>query len=253
MTPKMNLLTSHQRSERTAPRGSLEVHLLGLVDHASCQALQERMAFDIAGRSDTQGALLICEHPPVITIGREGHSLDVLADERTLDACEIEVKWIARGGGCFIHAPGQLSIYPILPIDRLGICLPDYRERIESAVIDLCRELKVAAKRRPEIPGVWGRAGQLAHFGAGVRNWVTYGGIHLNVRPESSFLRLVDPNGLGIRAASLEGTLHRPVGDAIVRSALIQYIRDRFGYNRHHVHTGHPLLKRTRRLVCQHV
>jgi lipoyl(octanoyl) transferase len=249
----MQVPASHHRIERTASRGSLEVHLLGLVDHASCHALQERMAFDIAGRNDTQGAMLICEHPPVITIGREGHALDVLADERTLEACDIEVKWIARGGKCFIHAPGQLSIYLLLPLDRLGFSLPGFRERLESAVIDLCRELKVVAKRRPEVPGVWGRAGELAHFGAGVRNWVTYGGIHLNIRPESCFLKLVDSNGLGIRAASLEGTLQRPVGDAVVRLALIEYICAQFGYNRHHVHTGHPLLKRTRRLVCQHV
>jgi lipoyl(octanoyl) transferase len=234
-------------------RGSLEVHLLGVADHASCLALQDRIAFDIGGRGDTQGALLLCEHPPVITIGREGHAPDVLADERTLAACEIDVKWIARGGGCFIHAPGQLSIYPILPVDRLNISLTVYRERLESAVVDVCRELKVVAKRQPESPGVWGRAGQLAHFGAGVRNWVTSGGIHLNVRPESSFLRLVDSNGLGIRATSLEATLQRRVGDALIRTALIEYICARFGYNRHHVHTGHPLLKRTRRLVCQHV
>ncbi len=243
----------HPRNDQSALRGSLEVHLLGLVDFASCLALQDRIAFDISGRGDSQGALLLCEHPPIITIGREGHAPEVLADERTLAACEIDVKWIARGGGCFVHAPGQLSIYPILPLDRLDMRLPDYRQHLESAVIDVCRELKVAAKRRPESPGVWGRAGQLAHFGAGVRNWVTSGGMHLNVRPESSFLRLVDSNGLGIRAASLEGTLHRPVGDALIRTALIEYICARFGYNRHHVHTGHPLLKRTRRLVCQHV
>lgn len=243
----------HRRNAPLAAQGSLEVHLLGLVDHASCLQLQERMAFDIAGRRDTQGALLLCEHPPVITIGREGRALDVLADERTLESCEIDVKWITRGGGCIVHAPGQLSIYPILPLDRLAIRLPDYRERLESAVIDTCRELHVASKRQAEAPGVWGRAGQLAHFGAGVKSWVTTGGIHLNVRPESSFLRLVDANRLGVRSTSLEATLARPVGDAVVREALIRYICARFGYNRRHIYTGHPLLKRTRRLVCQHV
>ncbi len=249
----MSSTRPHRRSDSLAAQGSLEVHLLGLVDHASCLELQERMAFEISGRHDSQGALLLCEHPPVITIGREGHALDVRADERTLAACEIDVKWIARGGGCIVHAPGQLSIYPILPLDRLEFSLPDYREKLESAVVDTCRELHVASKRRPESPGVWGRAGQLAHFGAGVRSWVTTGGIHLNVRPDSSFLRLADANGLGIRTTSLEGTLARRVGDALVREALIRYICARFGYNRRHIYTGHPLLKRTRRLVCQHV
>src|SRR4051812_20367886 len=87
---------------------SLEVHLLGLVDFDSAVFLQEKLLYETSERNDTQGALLVCEHPPVVTIGREGSSSHILANSSELTARQIETRWVNRGGGSIMHAPGQL-------------------------------------------------------------------------------------------------------------------------------------------------
>ena len=122
---------------------SLEVHLLGIVDFDAAMLLQKHLVYEISGRNDRFGTLLICEHPPLITIGREGSRSDVLADEQELTSRNLDVRWMNRGGGAVVHGPGQLAVYPILPLDRLGCGLGDYRERLRTAVAEMCRELRV--------------------------------------------------------------------------------------------------------------
>ena len=80
---------------------ALSVHLMGLVDYPSIELLQERLIYEISGRSDRLGGLLICEHPPLITIGREGSRFDTPAEDRELLARQLEIRWPAGA-----EAPG---------------------------------------------------------------------------------------------------------------------------------------------------
>ena len=97
------------------------------------------------------------------------------------------------------------------------------------------------------VPG-----GQLASFGAAVKNWVSYHGAFLNVSPDHSFLSMVESSPVGERMTSLEAQLKRPIPMHRIRESVIQNISRSFSYERFHVYTGHPLLKRTTRKVCQH-
>ncbi|MGH7199105.1 MAG: lipoyl protein ligase domain-containing protein, partial [Planctomycetaceae bacterium] len=135
-----------QPTATTDAPAALEVYLLGLVEFDAAQFLQERLVFEISGRSDRQGALLLCEHPPMITIGREGSRAHVQVDEHDLTARQIEVHWVGRGGGAVAHAPGQLAAYPVLPLDRLGLGLAEYRRRLEQGLLDVCGELHLSAR-----------------------------------------------------------------------------------------------------------
>ncbi|MBX3436447.1 MAG: hypothetical protein KF861_03080 [Planctomycetaceae bacterium] len=238
--------------ERPATSSSLEVYLLGMVDLDAALGLQERLVFDTSGRCDTQGTLLLCEHPPVISIGREGSRSQVLADPHELDASEIDVRWMARGGGAIVHAAGQLAVYPILPLDRLGCGLADFRRRLEESLIGACREMQVPVKRSDNAPGLWCRGGQLACFGAAIKNWTTYHGAYLNVSTDPGFLKMVDSSPPGERLTSLESQLQRPVPMHRVREAVMRHVAANFGYELTHVYTGHPLLQRTIRKVCLH-
>ena len=246
-----HLSTSRRSSADDA--AALEVHLLGLLDFDAALALQERLVFEISGRNDTQGALLLCEHPPVITLGREGSIADVLADESELRSCGIDVRWITRGGGACIHVPGQLAVYPILPLDRLGVGLGDFRRRFEDALVGVCRDLRVPARSRAEEPGLWSRAGQIACFGAAVTSWVCSHGMFLNVDPDPGFLKLVRTNSAGERSTSLQAQRVRRASMSAVRESTIRHIVEQFGYERHHIYTGHPLLRRITRKVLLHV
>ena len=110
---------------RTTPAdGALEVFLLGLVDFDAALFLQERLMMHVAQRDDGYGALLICEHPPLITIGRSGSQAEILCDAHELTARQIDVRWLNRGGGALVHVPGQLALYPILPLARRGLDWP---------------------------------------------------------------------------------------------------------------------------------
>jgi lipoyl(octanoyl) transferase len=245
--------SSTDRRRTQADTAALEVHLLGLVDFDAALTLQERLVFEISGREDRQGALLLCEHPPLITLGREASIADVLADETDLRSAGIEIRWVSRGGGAVVHAPGQLAVYPILPLDRLGIGLGEYRRRLEDAMIAVCRDQRIPARSRGFETGLWSRAGQVACFGASVTSWVSSHGIYLNVDPEPGFLRLVRTNPPGERSTSLQAQRVRRTSMGSVRESVIRHVVEQFGYDRFHVYTGHPLLQRTSRRVCLHV
>src|SRR5580765_8406119 len=130
----------------TTPReASLEVYLLGLVDFDACLALQQQFVAQIADCRNGQGALLICEHPPLVTVGRAGSRGHILCEASELQARQMEVRWVNRGGGCLVHAPGQLAVYPIIPLARRELGLTAYRRLLTDTILELCRELKIIA------------------------------------------------------------------------------------------------------------
>ena len=226
---------------------SLEVYLLGTVDFDAALFLQERLVYEISGRDDTQGALIVCEHPPVITVGRDGSRAHLRREPQELRALELDVRWLNRGGGCLVHGPGQLAVYPILPLDRLGLGLAAYRRRLEDSAIDAAGELHVAAECRSDVAGVWCRSGQFAFLGAAVQRWISHHGMFINVSPSLRLMRLVDATGRGERITSLAAARARPTAMHAVRESLVRNLACRLNYERVHVYTGHPLLARTTR------
>lgn len=228
---------------------ALRVHLLGTVDFDSAMFLQERLVYETSGSNDCSGTLLICEHPPMITIGREGSFGQLRAAPDELKLLGLETRWVNRGGSAVVHSPGQLSLYPIVPLDRLGMGLHDFRRAIENSVISACQDLKIATEQRPDQPGVWTRCGQIGHLGVSVRSSVSYHGMFVNVAPNLDLQQLVKPLGVKNRVSSLSATSGRPAAMHRIREGLIRGIVSNLGYEHFHLFTGHPLLKRTRRKV----
>ena len=136
-----------------------------------------------------------------------------------------------------------------MPLRRLGLGLVEYRQRLEHAVLDVCRELHVSAHRIDEEPGVFSSLGQLATIGVAVRSWVTTHGLTLNVRPDLSLVRTTRPNSRGLRPTSLEAVRQRLIAIPKVRESLIRNLTERLGYEQSHLYTGIPGLKRTKRRV----
>ncbi|MFO1095567.1 MAG: hypothetical protein U0992_20030 [Planctomycetaceae bacterium] len=240
------------RSVDAANAAALEVYLLGLVEFDSALALQERLIYEISGRDDQQGVLLLCEHPPLITLGREASAAHVLADPDDLRSAEIDVRWISRGGGAIAHAPGQLAVYPILPLQRLGLGLSDYRERLEESLVAVCHDQHVPARRRVSVPGVWSRGGQVGFIGAAVKSWTSYLGAYLNVDQHPSFLGLASSDPDRELSTSLQAQRLQRISMSAARESTLRHVARRFGYSRHHVYGGHPLLKSRTERVCLH-
>src|SRR5436190_1900312 len=115
----------------------VHIHLLGTVDFEDCLSLQRRLAYDALSRPDGRIVVLICEHPPLITIGRSGSRADVRLTAAELADRQLEIRNISRGGGAVLHSPGQLAIYPIVPLTLHGWTIGDYLRRLQVAVHEL--------------------------------------------------------------------------------------------------------------------
>src|SRR5262245_29207576 len=137
------------------PKITLQIYPLGMVDFEEMLALQRRLVFEVSG-DRSLGVLLICEHSPMISVGRQGSRTHIHFDQRELQLRGWDIRWVNRGGGCLLHMPGQWSIYPILPLDTLQIGLQKYLDRLHRILIDTARDCMVReATVLPGQLGVW--------------------------------------------------------------------------------------------------
>jgi len=224
---------------------TLSVHLLGTVDFDAATALQEYLIYQMSGEEGTSGALLLCEHPTIVTLGRGASIADLRCEREHLRQRNIPLRWVSRGGGAYAHGPGQLVAYLLLPIERLGLGVSEFRKKFETAMVETCHELKIPAKRDDTELGVWGRNGHLAYFGAAVRSGVTCHGMFLNVSPKVDILSLTNTNPTGDAATSVQAQHLGPHAMSSVREMLMRHVSEQFEYANLDVATGHPLLKRT--------
>lgn len=227
-----------------APRpSSLLVHLLGRVHFDACLALQNRLVYEAGGRRDGLTQILLCEHPPEITIGRHGSRADVALDERDLAAEQLGLRWLNRGGGSILHLPGQLAVYPIVPLEPHGWSVGDYLARLQSALDGVVDELGVLRQPRPGRFGQWGRTGQVAAMAVAIKYGVAHHGVYLNVAPDMRLMRCVNSDVVDHRPmSSLAAELQKPAKMSAVREAVIRHLACALQMPRYHLFSGHPLL-----------
>jgi lipoyl(octanoyl) transferase len=223
---------------------SLQVYLLGTVDFEEMLQCQRRLVYEVSG-DPSRAVLILCEHPPLITVGRDGSRLHIGFEPPDLARREWPVRWVNRGGGCLLHLPGQLAVYPILSLDRLRLDVQAYLDRLHRALLDVFRKMDLPAERRPGRTGVWVHDRQLAHVGVAVRQWVTYFGAAVNVHADLDPFRRVHVAGPGEPPmTSLARETRGAVRDATVRQRLVEAIAEQFGFTRTSLFHTHPALIR---------
>jgi lipoyl(octanoyl) transferase len=124
--------------------------------------------------------LLLLEHAPVYTIGRQ-RDQSSLRDPSALPAPVVETN---RGGQATYHGPGQLVGYPILDLRERNRDLHAHLRGIEEALILTCRDYDIPAGRRDGLTGVWVENRKLASIGVGVRKWISMHGFAINITPD---------------------------------------------------------------------
>jgi lipoyl(octanoyl) transferase len=222
----------------------LQVYLLGMVDFELALALQRHLAYEVAGRRGS-AALVLCEHPPLVTIGRQGSWRQILCEPGELKMQGWPVRWVNRGSGCVLHLPGQLAIYPILPLDQLGLGLVAYLERFRQVLIDLLSDFSISALAFPGKTTIWANGRPIADLGVAVRDWVSYYGAVLNVNPDLEHFRLVRTGGAaGGIMTSLARERHGPVRPSLVRERLLEHFSARFSFGQPALFFDHPSIKR---------
>ncbi len=224
-----------------SPATALQVYLLGSVDFEAALRLQRRLHFEISG-DRSQAALILCEHPPLITVGRQGSRKHIHQEPQELETRGWRVRWVNRAGGVWLHLPGQLAVYAILPLDRHGLTVADYLPRLGQVAQRLLGDFDIRSDRHDG--GVWEGPRLLACIGVAVRDWISYYGLCLNVHPDLDLYRLVRcVPGATEPMTSLERERRGRVRPQMVRERLVEHFQEVFGLARVSLFTEHPALE----------
>jgi lipoyl(octanoyl) transferase len=205
---------------------------LGLVSYADASSLQQRLA---AARKSglIDDVFLLCEHPHVITLGRNANRQNLLASEHVLRQKAVELHATNRGGDVTYHGPGQIIGYPILNLAAIKRDVGWYVRTLEEAMIRASADFGATAYRVPGKTGIWVQAGaseeKLAAIGVHISRWVTSHGFAYNVSTDLRYFDLIVPCGIADRkATSLEKLLRRSVPLEEVKPRLTRHLTDLF-------------------------
>src|SRR6204780_3141672 len=216
----------HSIKHVNSPTKNCAVVDLGLISYASAYALQQQVVA-ARKRGDLPDVLLLCEHPHVITLGRNGKTANLRASDRlraqmNVDFCETD-----RGGDITYHGPGQIVGYPILDLTEHRRDVRWYVQLLEEMMIRTSAEFGIVARRVEGRHGLWvdtaaDQEEKLAAIGVHLSRWVTSHGFAYNVSTDLRYFDLIVPCGIpGKRATSLERALGRPVSMNDARERLI--------------------------------
>jgi lipoyl(octanoyl) transferase len=172
------------------------IRRLGRVEYEpTWRAMQRFTAERDAAAADE---IWLLEHPPVFTLGANASRAHLLAPG------DIPVVQIDRGGQVTYHGPGQLVVYPLIDLRRLGLGIRDFVTALERAVIDLAAACGIAADSRRGAPGVYVGGDKLASVGVRVRRNGSYHGLALNVALDLEPFARINPCGYqGLRMTQL--------------------------------------------------
>jgi lipoyl(octanoyl) transferase len=226
----------------TRPNLTLHVYALGCVDFDALLAFQRRLQYEIS-EERTHAALILCEHPSLISVGRRGSRSHIRLEADELHLRGWPIRWVNRGGGCILHGPGQLALYPILPLDHLQLGIAQYLHTINLALADLLGEFSLHADIATSETGVRIGPRLVAALGVTVRNWITGYGAYLNVYPPlGHYADVATDLETGLPMTSLERERKGRVRPALVRQRLIEHFQARFGFERCVFFSDHPAL-----------
>ncbi|QLA19531.1 lipoyl(octanoyl) transferase LipB [Desulfolutivibrio sulfoxidireducens] len=193
--------------------GHVATRLLGLCDFQAAMDLQTRAAEALKAGGDGHAVFLL-EHPPVITLGANRKLNQVLAAPPGVPVIQTD-----RGGGATAHEPGQLVVYPVVHLRRLGLGVKAFVTRILEAGAALLAELGIPAEPRLDPLGLWVADRKIASMGIHVSRFVTTHGLAINLVNDLALFAAMVPCGLpGVRMTSAALELGHPVDlDAAAR------------------------------------
>ncbi len=139
--------------------------------------------------------LIILQHKPVITLGKNAGEEGVLASREVLAASGVELFRVGRGGQATVHSPGQLVAYPILNLRELGLSPRNYVTALEEWLMKSCSELGVETFRVDKKPGIYTKNGKIGALGVAISGGYSMHGVALNVANDLSLFDLILPCG----------------------------------------------------------
>ncbi len=192
----------------------ISVIQLGTLDYATGLSLQQRLV-ELRKEGRIGDVLLLLEHAPVITLGRNAKQKNIVASRELLAQRGVEIFECDRGGDVTFHGPGQLVGYPIFDLRELPtpegkrktLGAIEYVRRLEEVLIRTCADFAIPAKRICGLTGVWTASGRvsldasddeakIAAIGVHISRAVTSHGFALNVNTDLDYFNLIIPCGI---------------------------------------------------------
>jgi lipoyl(octanoyl) transferase len=228
---------------------------LGTIDYATGLQLQQQL---VALRKEGKigDVVLLLEHSPVITLGRNAKASNVVASRELLARRGVEVFECDRGGDVTFHGAGQIVGYPIFDLrahatpegKRKTLGVIEFVRRLEEVLIRTCVDFAIPTKRLPGLTGVWTEPPEckLAAIGVHISRFVTSHGFALNVNTDLGYFDLIVPCGIASKpVTSMQQQLGRPLDFEAVAESISRNFGTVFSSQMLWVETLDALLSRT--------
>ena len=217
---------------------------LGLIPYDAAYVLQQNCVQQVLAGGPP--ILLLCEHPAVLTLGRLASWENVLYSQEQIAARGIKIIAIDRGGEVTLHSPGQLVVYPILNLNEHGKDLKSYLRKLEDVAIDFLLEFDILAFNVLGKTGVWVYPDpsksyppkKIVSVGVGVKKWISYHGIAINILTDLSLFSLIRPCGLDAVMTSIADLKRQNVDFNLAKQKFVEVFRRHFDF---YTQQGHKL------------
>jgi lipoyl(octanoyl) transferase len=208
----------------------IEVRDWGLIEYNEAWAKQKQIVEEI--RADRkQNVFVMCQHPSVITIGRNGTEDNIVINPEFLEKQGISVVKNDRGGDVTLHNPGQLVGYPIFNLENYKKDLHWFLREIENSVIELLSAYGIKADILKGLTGVWidGKR-KICAMGLHCSDWITSHGFALNVNNNLEEFNYIIPCGIrGKGVTSIKKEIGTDIDFNLVKSKCKEVFENRFG------------------------
>jgi len=176
--------------------------------------------------------LILCEHEPVLTMGRGTDKANLLVSEEALQKKGVDLFEIERGGDITFHGPGQVVMYPIVNLKDRDKDTHKYLRDLETVVISALDEIDLKASIKKGLTGIWVDDKKIGAIGVAVSKWITYHGMALNVNTNLDYFKLINPCGITeYPVGSISEILNKTVTTGAINDLLIKNFVNEFDYD----------------------
>ena len=186
----------------------LDINRIGYEDAFE---LQKKLV-DARSKDEIKDTFILLEHEPVFTANRDVTFNNIVVPKEVLEQQGVEVCKTDRGGDVTYHGPGQLVLYCLLDLNRLGLGVRGFVTHIELSIIELLSRYNVKAIARKNSPGVYVNAAKIAALGLRIRKGCCYHGLSLNIDMDLGPFSRINPCGLKGQAVTQMVDLNISIG-----------------------------------------
>ena len=212
---------------------------IGLIDYLKAWNYQKKLFNSLIEKKQKgetgENRLLLCEHPHVYTLGKNGNRNNLLISDAQLKKTGAAFYPIDRGGDITYHGPGQLVGYPVFDLDAFHLPIKDFVFNIEEMLIRTVGEYGITATRLEKATGVWidalvpGKARKIAAIGMRIHNKVSMHGFALNINTNLNYFNNIIACGLQDKGVtSMQKELGMSVDEKEVKEILLNKFEEVF-------------------------